>query len=439
MARGQLSELDRLRINNTKLRRGITTRDTKIHTLAVRVKELETQLSDVTFQLEQMKAVVFGKKYSAHKDEDDGPKIPRTPHSYTRPIPKQSEVTHRVFHPAPKNHSKTRTRVFFVEDIPLATKTITEHTVTQYFDGMHWMGDVSLPPKRVVLGINVRMLIATLCIESRLSYSQIQSLLLLLYNLPVSQGEITTILHKEAVLLSPTSERILSSIRDDPYHHLDETSWSVGNDTTYAWSMTGSSGASYYRLGVSRGKGIAGSLRGESTGVLISDDYGAYKHLSTDHQLCWAHLIRKWRDIATHPDYCDLSLTPEYTTLKKLFRDVAQASTTEDASSYSAQYTKELTVLSHIQPTDPPPLVRIKTTLEKNIQKYMTCLRFPHIPLTNNTAERSLRHLVIKRRISYGSRSYKGASSLSVLYTVLKELLRGDPRTYFERYGMGRV
>lgn len=64
----------------------------------------------------------------------------------------------------------------------------------------------------------------------------------------------------------------------------------------------------------------------------------------------------------------------------------------------------------------------------------MSFLSFPFLPLTNNIAEQSLRHLVIKRRISFGSASYQGAYTLSILFTVVRELLRRNPDTYFQAY-----
>jgi hypothetical protein len=43
----------------------------------------------------------------------------------------------------------------------------------------------------------------------------------------------------------------------------------------------------------------------------------------------------------------------------------------------------------------------------------------PTLPLTNNAAERQLRHYVIARRISYGTRSPVGSHSLALLASVI--------------------
>ena len=446
MAGDRLTKEHRLQQSVTRLKKGIEKRDTHILYLEGQVKDLTQKLTDLGFQFEQMKAIVFGKKGNLKKllddEEDEPPHTPRTKESYVRPIP--DTITATVDHNLPQGiFKKTRTKTFYVEDIPLAiSKTVTKHTVVQGFDGISWIGKIPVPTSRVLLGDNARMLIATLSVEQRLSYSQIQQLLELLYSIHVSQGEITNILTKEASHLVVASETILQLIQDEKYHHMDETSWKVSGEASYAWSITGARGSTHYGLGLSRGKGNAVRLRGKSTGVLISDDYGAYKNLATNHQLCFAHLIRKFRDIASHPDFTGIlheNLVSQYTEVKQLFKDIKQTLTEKEPVNKKHIFEEKMKSLSVVQTTDPPPLVRVKTTLRKNIHKYLTCFHFPYIPLTNNIAEQSLRHLVIKRRISFGSATHKGARTLSILMTVIKEILRTNRGNYFEVYRGMRV
>ncbi len=49
-----------------------------------------------------------------------------------------------------------------------------------------------------------------------------------------------------------------------------------------------------FRCGVSRKQSEATVVPGELfSGIGVMDDYAAYKNMFTQHQLCWAHLIRK--------------------------------------------------------------------------------------------------------------------------------------------------
>jgi len=47
-------------------------------------------------------------------------------------------------------------------------------------------------------------------------------------------------------------------------------------------------------------------------------------------------------------------------------------------------------------------------------------LAHPELPLTNNEAERALRHWVIARRISYGTRTPQGSRAFAVLASVIE-------------------
>ena len=49
-----------------------------------------------------------------------------------------------------------------------------------------------------------------------------------------------------------------------------------------------------------------------------------------------------------------------------------------------------------------------------------TALDYPHLPLTNNEAERALRHWVILRRISYGTRTEQGSRIFAILASVIE-------------------
>ncbi|MFQ5640691.1 MAG: transposase, partial [bacterium] len=47
-------------------------------------------------------------------------------------------------------------------------------------------------------------------------------------------------------------------------------------------------------------------------------------------------------------------------------------------------------------------------------------LDHPHLPLTNNEAERALRHWVIMRRISFGTRTREGSRVFAILASVIE-------------------
>lgn len=61
---------------------------------------------------------------------------------------------------------------------------------------------------------------------------------------------------------------------------------------------------------------------------------------------------------------------------------------------------------------DPAKLVQLKAAFLGNRTKYLLCVREPDVPMTNNKAERALRPLVIKRKLSFGSKTHRGAQAM---------------------------
>ena len=65
-----------------------------------------------------------------------------------------------------------------------------------------------------------------------------------------------------------------------------------------------------------------------------------------------------------------------------------------------------------------------KRIAEKDFDKLFTFLRVPGVEPTNNHAERSVRPMVIMRKISFGTRSPAGSQCHSVLPSLLETARR---------------
>lgn len=416
------------------------------------VEEQQKTIGDLKLQIEELQIMVFGrrKKKETDKDGDSASflppkeKTPRTSGSYKRPIPKDEEVTEIIPHLLPRcscgtTMTKKQTIVFYEEDIPIpAKKVVKKHVVEKAYcpKCKNWLSAHPLPNHKVVLGRNAQKYICYLSVMRRLSFSQIRSIFEDTYQFNISEGEIAKILQRESVRLRPLYEQLRVKIRDEPGVHLDETGWKLLSDgsQSYSWVMSGvKSKESVFLIGESRGKGNADKLLGENfDGFVVTDDYGAYRKLKK-HQLCWAHLIRKWRDLAQSGELPEIQRNQckeECAKLHETYEDLKQNRTMERYD----DFTEKLVQLSLVKPNDPMKLIRVKITLGKNIPKYLTCLSDPQIPLTNNLAERSLRHLVLKRKISFGSLTKKTAENLAVLLSVLFSLKQRFQSGFFGEY-----
>ncbi len=405
---------------------------------------LTATVADLKLQMEELRTIVFGRKRKKeeHDDTDDTPpaqKVPRTAESYKRSLPNDGDVTETKDHPIDAcihcrgQLSERETVTYFEEDIPLPQKSVViKHVIEKGYceKCKRWSTSTPLPTAPVVLGGNVKRYVTYLSVCARQSYAQIQDLLLHAYEFDISQGEIAKILEKEGNRLRPEYERLKARIRGEPSVHLDETGWDLAlgdGYRRYAWTMVGGTSAeSVFVLGKTRGKGNAEDLLGDSDAAVVSDDYAAYRKREK-HQLCCAHILRKLRDLARSGEleskaheHCLVA----YKTFAAIYTDIEKARTSSIPASSHGALLGRLQTFASADPLDFAKLSRIKKQVAQRAENYLTCLLHPGVSSDNNAAERSLRHLVLKRKISFGSFSEKTAETLAVLLSVLMSFKR---------------
>jgi hypothetical protein len=124
-----------------------------------------------------------------------------------------------------------------------------------------------------------------------------------------------------------------------------------------------------------------------------------------NHQLCWAHPIRKMRDLVNSKklnklqiEGCKVAYNGIRNVHNALLDMVEKKERTEKEKVNLFDQFSEITKLCE---NEPEKMHKIKESLERDKEKYFTCLKFEGIPTTNNTAERVLRPLVIKRKLSF--------------------------------------
>ena len=414
---------------------------------------LTNTVSDLKLQIEELRTIVFGKKHTREdSDHDDVPPVfpkqplQRTKQSYRRKRPSEAEVTETLDHPidaCTRCHGSFSERdhvTYFEEDIPMPQqKIVIKHAIAKGYctPCNRWSAGAPLPVASVLLGQNVQRYVVYCSVICRQSYAQIQDLLQHTYDFDISEGEIAKIMAREGIRLAPEYERLKARIRAAPSIHLDETGWNLllgDGYRRYAWTMVGGrSHEAVFTLGKTRGKGNATDLIGDSRAVVVSDDYGAYRTLHNPHQLCLAHILRKLRDLAQSGEIRDAHHVHAVTTYQQfavLYADIETARTSPRPQSAYDALLSRLNMFAHVHSRDPLKMTRIKNQLALRSKSYLTCLLHPGVASDNNAAERSLRHLVLKRKISFGSLTEKTADTLAVLLSVLlsyktRGMLRG--------------
>ncbi|HEY9768619.1 MAG TPA: transposase [Coleofasciculaceae cyanobacterium] len=152
-------------------------------------------------------------------------------------------------------------------------------------------------------------------------------------------------------------------------------------------------------------------------GWLITDGYGAYRHKERRHR-CLAHLIRKAIGIAESVN----SRTARIGTLiledLKDFIDAIKKGKTEQELE---RIVRSLQGVCHLAKTiKHQKLKALAREILNDWDAVVAAVNNPNLPLTNNEAERALRHAVIARRISYGTRTTEGSIAYSSLLSVIE-------------------
>lgn len=318
-------------------------------------------------------------------------------------------------------------------DIPPVSVEITEHVVFKRYCShcrKRFYPKIDLS-SRVLgkgrIGINLMSAIFVMREEENLSIDQIQAHLHTFYHLDLSSGEIVEILHQEAKLGQDEYLSIKQNLLKSDVIYADETGGRENGVNGYHWSFSNHSfQLLLYRK--SRGAKVVREVFGENgenfEGVLGSDFYTAYNTYLGPHQRCWVHYLRDIKKLKQ--DY------PKDRRLKTWANNIH--SLYEEAKSYSGPapnlppglkeqerilkegYFKEkLKILCEPFIKTTLPQATLSARAIRFLPEMFTFVRFEGVNSDNNMAERAVRKTVIKRKISFGTRSAKGSETRSIL------------------------
>ena len=272
------------------------------------------------------------------------------------------------------------------------------------------------------IGIRLASLIATLRTVMRLPIRQIQELLRTLHGFEVSIGEIVEVLHRLVAHAQPVLDNLKTTIRASPAVQADETGWREDGLNGYIWSVCTPT-IRYYEYHHSRAGEVVKRLIGEDfQGVLGSDFYAGYNSHQGLHQRCWVHFLRNVHDLKQK--------FPQHETLLTWAKNVKAVY--DDAVAWAAQgpdpqltprkrqqarvaqqhaFEQQLWALCQPFVQQEVPHQTLCKRVESFLPELFVFVAIPGVPAHNNLAERSVRPLVIARKISGGSRSPKGSQT----------------------------
>ena len=273
------------------------------------------------------------------------------------------------------------------------------------------------------IGIGVASLVAHLRLVVRAPLRVIQAWLSSVHGLRLSVGEISDLLRRVAAQGQGAVAQVRARIRASPVVQADETSWREQGQNGYVWFAGTPTGERYFEYHHSRAGAVINTLLGEDfSGVLMSDFYaGSNDTPGGRHQRCWAHLLRDLHDLkADHPASLETVIWAKAVKDVYLLAQDWLAQGVERGRAY-----RELLLLiralgeQFAQAKGHPCQALAKRLLRHQDELFVFVIE-PGVSADNNLAERSLRPLVVSRKISGGTRSPVGSQTRMVLTSLFQ-------------------
>lgn len=237
-----------------------------------------------------------------------------------------------------------------------------------------------------------------------------------LFTLPVATATLAGFNAEAAQTLAPAQEATLQTLKAAPVKHLDETGFRVGGTTQWL-HVIGTPEATHYRVSPKRGDLLSGV-----SGVIVHDHWRPYFTMEgVTHALCNAHILRELKAL--------IEIEKEHWArwMQKLLRHACCAAA-PPVERIRCAYDRIVARGIAFHKAQPPigappkrgkPKRRTGHNLLLRLQAHKDdVLRFlsdTAVPFTNNQAERDIRMMKVKQKISGGFRTTQGADTFCIL------------------------
>src|SRR3990167_246953 len=308
-----------------------------------------------------------------------------------------------------------RKRRRYVTDIEIKTKNTEYIIYGRYCKNCNKIVEAkvanALPNAR--FGLKLMLLVLALKLDSRVPSNKIVSILDSIFQIKISDGEIYGILKQLKTAFGDYYKELERKIKEALVKNIDETSWRINGRNYWLWNFINREFVLYV-VNQRRSSKVPIAILGNQEGkTFVSDRFSAYNELvkksHCEQQICWSHILRDSKDLAEHyreAKYIHKRLKNIYMKAKNGERKDKLLGWIDLISSRSYKSSEVYKFVKSICRNHRDDLFRFVDN--------------PEIDSTNNRAERGLRHAVVIRKISNGSRSKDGAEVTANLLSVLQ-------------------
>lgn len=279
---------------------------------------------------------------------------------------------------------------------------------------------VALSEWRLV-GETLCALIVALSYRARMSRARVQEFLRDWLGLELSLGTLQRCLEEAARAAVGVEDQLVEEVVNSGLLHADETPHKEHGKPLWLWVFTSATVVLFY-VGYRSREMVENLLGKDFMGWLMSDGYGVYRAYAKRLR-CWAHLLRKAKGLEESLMQEARGFGKETTTLLKTLMAAIDRAREGPGANLTVQYQARLeafrTACEQAKNAHHEKTRALAVEFLNDWEAIFRVLAHPHLPVTNNEAERALRHWVMLRRTSYGTHTPVGSRALALLASLI--------------------
>lgn len=325
--------------------------------------------------------------------------------------------------PQPSRHQVT--------EVPPITPVVTEYQLHQLLCPACGALTRAALPRGVPpggFGPRVQAIVALCTGAYRLSKRTTQEVMADLFGLPMSLGTIPHLEQATAQAVAAPVADAQAYVRAQPVAHLDETGWREGRARAWLWVAV-TTWVTVFLVRVSRGAKVAHELLGERfCGTLVTDRWSAYTWYPTRwRQICWAHLLRDFEAMIERggpSQEIGEGLREQARQMFHWWHQVCDG-TLPHAEFRVLMRPIRRRVARLLKAGQTCGVAKTEGVCREVLKVYdalWTFVRVEGVEPTNNPAERAIRPGVLWRKGSFGTQSAQGSRFVEAMMTVVATL-----------------
>ena len=333
----------------------------------------------------------------------------------------------------PTFHADTR----YVYDVQIEIK-LTKYDIREAVCPECGSVIVATPPPECKGTINYGNTLRALCVVltnyAYVSIDKTRKILRDVLDVPISGGTIKNIMREFASKTDSVIGQIKERLKASPVLNVDETGVRVAGRTQW---IHAASNAKYTLVNVHQKRGREGSesggVLGEYTGIAVHDCWKPYFGFDKcEHAICCAHLLRELNAQIERGQLWASEMKALLLEMKKVVERYKEGDKTELSRYYHEKFKMKYDgILEKAKAEIVPSRTRKKTKGENLLSRleeyHVEITRFTDnfdVPFDNNQAERDIRNVKVKQKVSGSFRTEGGAEDFaktsSVIGTVVK-------------------